>query len=476
VRSWLLPARPARVVEATAAQVVATGAAGGGWAGDGLDAEHGWRRVGSAGREVPFWTREKAVIYSVAGYRANPMARAIIDTYVAFAVGDKGVTYQVTNDAVRAVVEEFWTDPANDVAGGQELGLRSILLLGETARQMMIGPVSGAVRYAPIDPTAIETVELLHNNPAWPARLHFRLDGQDRTLTVVRRDDTSGLRAGEAIFWRPFRALETDLRSMPFLAPVLDQLDSYDAVLSNLVDRTALARYMVWDVTVTGGQTEVDAYVAARGGVHVPPSGSIEVHNEAVNWTPQYATSGAEEDSVAARTVLTQIAGGAGLAKTWLAEPEDANRATSLSMAEPVRRRVASVQQTWLGYQSELVRFAVDRAVAAKRLPATVQATDPTTGQTYPVPAAQCVTVTGPEVAAADAQITAQVLLNLATGLDKLVSFGALSREAAAVAARKAWEDYVGVPWTADLASPDTDHDDLATHVDDARPAPLHAV
>src|SRR5436190_11031615 len=30
-----------------------------------------------------------------------------------------------------------------------------------------------------------------------------------------------------------------------------------------------------------------------------------------------------------------------------------------------------SVQRTWLGYQTELVRFAVDQAVSAKRLPET---------------------------------------------------------------------------------------------------------
>jgi len=145
-------------------------------------------------------------------------------------------------------------------------------------------------------------------------------------------------------------------------------------------------------------------------------------------------------------------------------------------MAEPVRRRVAGVQKTWLGYQTELARFAVDRAVAAKRLPAMVEAADPKTGQRYQIPAAQCVTVTGPEIAAADSQITAQVLLNLATGLEKLVADGVMPREAAAVAARKAWEDFVGIPYTADLAGPDANPDDLATHIDDPKQRRLQPV
>lgn len=271
------------------------------------------------------------------------------------------------------------------------------------------------------------------------------------------------------MWWTPFKTLLTDKRSMPFLTPVLDWLDSYDTVLSNLIDRTALARYLVWDVTVQGDKEAVDKFVKERGGTHVPRSGSIEVHNESVSWKAQTAETGAYEDTAANRSVLTMIAGGSGLAKTWLAEPEDANRATSLTMAEPVRRRVQGVQKQWLGYQTELTRYAVDRAVAAKRLPTMVEATDPKTGQIYEIPAAQAVTVTGPEVAAADASIGAQVLLNLSTGLEKLVQSGVLTRDAAAVAARKAWEDYMGIPYSSDLGKPDANPDDVATQVDDAK-------
>lgn len=458
---------PRRVVEATLQQVVATGAAGGTY-GDPIDDDRGWRPAGQGRREVPPWTQEKARIYSVAAYRSNPMARAIIDTYTSFAVGDNGVSTQVTNPQVREVVDEFWNDPRNRVAATQDLGLRSLMLLGETIRELMVGARSGVVRYSPIDPSVIEEITCTANNPMWPERIYFRHGEALEHRTIAAVDDRTGLRAGDAFFWAPWRSIETDVRSQPFLAPVLDWLDSYDTVLSNLIDRTALARYLVWDVTVEGGQPEVDSFIAARGGTHVPRSGSVEVHNSAVTWDAKTAETGAYEDSKAASSVLTLIAGGSGLTKTWLAEPEDANRATSLTMAEPVRRRVQGVQRTWLECQAELTRFAIDRAVAAKRLPRTVQATDERTGATYDIPAAQAVTVTGPEVAAADAQITAQTLLNLSTGLEKLRQIGAMTPEAVAVAARKAWEDYMGVPYSADLGKPDANPDDIATAVDDA--------
>jgi hypothetical protein len=36
-------------------------------------------------------------------------------------------------------------------------------------------------------------------------------------------------------------------------------------VYGNLIDRTALARYLVWDVSIEGDDTDVEAYIAQRG-------------------------------------------------------------------------------------------------------------------------------------------------------------------------------------------------------------------
>lgn len=448
-----LPRRPERAVEATPEQLVGTGALAGMATGyDPLGEPGPWRRVGTNTREVPWWTHEKARANSVAAYRSNPMAKAIIDTYVSFCVGDVGVSYQCTNADVKEIVDEFWNDPSNNIGGVQELLFRDSLIMGETCLEM-IEFGGGRVRFAPVAVSAIQDVTLIKGNTLWPDTLLF--DNNIRpNLDVVRINDDTNLREGQAFFWAPFKTLTTDIRSLPFLTPIIDWLDSYDTVLSNMIDRTALARYLVWDVTVTGGQDAVDNFIAARGGTSIPRSGTIEVHNESVVWEPKTVSTGAQEDSVAGQSVMTVIAGGAGLSKTWLAEPEGANRATSLSMAEPVRRRVQGVQRQWLMQMQELVRFVVDRAVANGKLPAEVTSVDEKTGQEKKIPASQSVIVTGPEIAAADSQITAQVLLNLSTGLQNLVGANVMSAKAAEVAARKAWEDYVGVPYTADLDDP----------------------
>lgn len=466
--AWFTPAR--RVVEATPQQRVATGAIGSGY--DPIDGDYGWRSVSGSAREIPERTRDQARNDSIAAYRANPMARAIIDTYVAFCVGDAGLTLQCTSDLVRPYAEAFWTDPKNRLASGQELMLRSALLNGEALNEMMVGELTGVCRRSPIDPGRIQSVNLRDGNPLWPASVVLRTGGgqQPEELDLVDVDDLSGLLSGRGMFWPLFRSLETDHRGAPFLMPVLDWLDAYDTVLSNLIDRTALARFIAMDVTLKGDDADPDQFIRDRGGNQIPRSGTIEVHNESVEWQPMKADSGAYEDTTTNRAVMTVVAAGSGLSKVWLAEPEDANRATSLTMAEPVRRRIGSVQNLWLTCQTAMVRYAVDQLVAAGSIPRVVQIAGP--GGPIDVPASATVSVTGPQIAAADAKVTAEVLSNLAKALTEMTTAGVLSTPAAKVAAEKAWTDFVGVPYRAELDDPEVSSDELANAVDGA-PSPV---
>ncbi len=462
---WLFGAR--RSTEVTAGQLVATGAAGA-WGVDPVDGDRGYRAVGGGGpREQPWWTTEKARAYSVNAYRSNPMARAIIDTYTSFIVGDSGVKVQCSDPAVRAVVDAWWKDQRNRVGELQALLCRTWLLEGEQIHEYMVGESTGIVRYSPINPSRVKRVELDRGNPLWHQALVIGDGLDEQRLQIAALDDLLELRTGQVAYTPSWRATITDTRGVPFLSPVLDDLDAYATVLSNLIDRTALARYLVWDVTVTGGQEEVDAFVDARGGLQVPRSGTVEVHNDQVKWTPQTAQTGAYEDTTTSKAVLTNVAGGAGLAKTWLADPEDSNRATALSMAEPVRRRVGGVQQEWLGIQRGHAQFVIDQAVRVGRLPRLIEV--PTQdGQTLMVRPSDMVEIVGPEVAAADAEVTAQVLLNLSTALKQMTEAGVMTREAASIAAAKAWEQFVGQPMPERLEVKPSAVDDMAAEIDQA--------
>jgi hypothetical protein len=455
--------RIARFVEATPAQRVASGATVGG-AGllDPIDAtqpvsqRYGYRAVGTGrtNREIPERTRQQAQVDSITSFRTNPMARAMIGTYVAFCVGDSGLTVQCPIPEVAEVVDRFWTDPRNHFVHGQELMFQDWLIWGEQLQEMMTGPISGMVRRCPVDIGRISQVTLKDGNPLWPERVGITQDntlGELLWFDVIDLDDVSGLRQGDAFYWPGFKTLETDTRGAPFLMPVLDWLDSYDMVLSNLIDRTALMRYISFDVTLDGAdQDAVDAWVASRGGRTIPKSGTMEVHNDSVTMKPVTATTGAFEDVKTGQAVMTNMAAGAGLSRVWLAEPEDANRATSLTMAEPVRRRIGSIQRQWCAQIAEMCRFQVDQAVALGQLPAFVELPQ-ADGRVVTVPASQTVEVIGPQIAAADSQMMATVFMQLGQSLALMVQGGIMSPEAAREASRKAWTDYMGTPYRPEL-------------------------
>lgn len=471
--SWWRP----RTREALADSLAASGAGGSAGALDPVDSERGWRRLGAGRREVPSWTLEKARTLSVHAYRVNPMARAIIDTYTSFCVGDSGIRPTSPDPRVRGVIDRLWSDPRNrlDSNASQELLLRSHMLMGETALELLVAP-NGATRISYVDPSLIEAVELEAGNLWWSSQLRLTLrdpQGEPIRLPIARFDDLSGLVDGRVVWWPEWRAWAGDTRGYPFLAPVLDWLDAYDQTVWNLIDRTAIARYMVFDVTVNGGQADIDKWINARGGTHAPRSGSMEVHNEHVRIEPKTAQTGAFEDKQTAQQAMTNIAAGAGLAKTWLAEPEDANRATSLTMAEPVRRRVRGVQGLWVAHMTELLRFGVDRHIAAGRLPRQTTITT-AGGEQVRVPSSQVVTVTAPEIAATDAKVNATILMTLSQAFAKLPS-DLLSPEARSLALQKAWEDYVGVPFDPALqrrADRGDDPDLLAERIGNEDPSP----
>ena len=439
--------------------LIATGAAGL-YGTDPIDGDRGYMPIGQSAKDMPIWSTEKARAYSLAAYRSNPMARAIIDTYTSFICGDSGIAPQCDDPMVAAVVDAWWHDPRNKLPELQPLLCRDWMLNGELAWELMVGERSGMVRYAPLSPSVITGVELDRGNPLWHKAIHI---GQDTTLTIANIDDMTGLRSGQCAFHPSWRALITDRRGSPFLTPVLDDLDAYATVLSNLVDRTSIARYLAFDVTIDGDSAAVDQFVKDRGGVHVPRSGTIEVHNKLVEWKAMNAQSGAYEDTQTALSVMTNIAGGSGLAKTWLSESEGANRATSLSMAEPVRRRVGGVQGQWLQIMTEQARFAVDQAVAAGILPQLVESRDGA-GHPIMVTPSSLVRIAGPEIAPANAEITSTVMLNLSTAISSAITGGFMTVAAGAVAVQKAWEQLVGRPFPASLSPKDvkTNPDALA--------------
>src|SRR5690606_16838361 len=113
--------------------------------------------------------------------------KAIIDTYVAFCVGDVGVSYTCSNEDVEEIVKEFWEDPYNDLANRQEHLLRDMLIMGESCLELFSGENSGVMRFRPVQVSEITGVTLLNKNPMTVDQIKFETNMVPRRppLSVV---------------------------------------------------------------------------------------------------------------------------------------------------------------------------------------------------------------------------------------------------------------------------------------------------
>ncbi len=393
--------------------------------------DHLYRGQGANLRDLQGSVLRRAQNLSIDLYRKNPLANRIIKIYTTFMAGE-GFAVGATNDEVDAVVKEFWFAERNEMDLNHRRFARDFLLYGEAPHPVAYDD-TGNTTVGYIDPHLIEHVEASELNQLILERLVLLRGSTDTPpLTIVSRQDDPaeadmGLLDGDVFYWLNDR-IGAATRGTPFLLPILDWLDAYDQTLWELIERIKATRAFFWDVTVEGGEDEVKEAKEVWG-TTAPRSGSARFHTDAMSVEAQQPNLGTNEDVAAARYILRLISTGAGVAPHWLGDPEDANRSTAETMDKPVFRALEDTQATWKANMEELLRFVVDRKVAANMLPAVVDVLDeqgePTGDR---VPAAQTVEVVVPaltddaitEAATAIAAVAgAFVQLDMIGGIDE---------------------------------------------------------
>ena len=125
-------------------------------------------------------------------------------------------------------------------------------------------------------------------------------------------------------------------------------------------------RAFVYDVTITGAD---EAALTKRAATSAPPKpGSVYYHNEAEELKAVSPDLKAQDGATTADLILSLIATGVGLPKTWLNGIMDVNRASAASMDEPSLKRLRARQQVVIGAVERMVRFALDQASMAGAL------------------------------------------------------------------------------------------------------------
>lgn len=354
-----------------------------------------FRRLTQSKSDLAPITHERMQEIALTLYDRNPLAKRCLELVKDFVVGE-GIVPSSKDENVQAVIDRFWNDGQNAMAARCHTFALELGLWGEQAFAAFVNERSGHVRLVSIDPRTIKAVVPDPENPDLPLAIALASDqgAEARYLKIIREDDDGmlvgaqpdeqirvgdvaipyysppnlmpGTRLVGAFCWAVNKT-QGATRGRSDLLPVADFLDLYDRLIFDEAERMSFLRAFVYDVTITGAD---EAALTKRAATSAPPKpGSVYYHNESEELKAITPDLKAQDGATTADLILSLIATGVGLPKTWLNGIMDVNRASASSMDEPSLKRLRARQQVVIAAVERMVRFALDQAILAGALP-----------------------------------------------------------------------------------------------------------
>lgn len=149
---------------------------------------------------------------------------------------------------------------------------------------------------------------------------------------------------------------------------LVDWLDQADMFFFDVAERIFFLTLFVWDVMYEGlEQDEIDEKVRL---MPTPSRGAIRGHNESVKWEASTPDLQQVDIETAARMLLYFIASiGFAVPETWLGASQTTRFAGAKEAVAPARKVLEARQSYIQAAIKMMVRFQIDQAIRAKRLP-----------------------------------------------------------------------------------------------------------
>lgn len=339
--------------------------------------EDEWRRLGTdARRDLTPVTQRRMQELAAYLWEANRLANRLVELPIAYVLGE-GVTLTADDPEVAGWLAAFWADPINRLDRKLEAKMRALALFGEQCWPAFVNEVSGHVRLGYLDPALIESVITDPENGEQPVVVKARRGtGRVKLYRVIVNGDEdelfpsgSGARKlrdaatdGDAFYYR-VNDLPNGRRGRSDLLSAIDWCDGYEELLFGELERSAVLRSTIWDVTMKGAtETQVDE--RARR-ITTPKPLSVRVHNDSEEWQALSPQIGAGDASEAARLFRTHILGGSTIPEHWFGSGGDVNRASAAEMGGPAEKVLTLRQNWWKGTLEDVALFVVRQRLAA---------------------------------------------------------------------------------------------------------------
>ena len=361
-----------------------------------------YRRLTQTQRDLPSLTQERMLEIAFWLYQTNPLARRILRIVRDFAVGS-GLVVSSNDIEVQSAIDDFWMDPVNLMDMKLHSRVLELGLYGEWCSPISINPVDGKVRLGYIDSIEIadivcdkdnveiiQAIELKAKGGELPKRykvvsvdtdpqsksygrlIGAKTDKDGKVLTTYQELDNADHPIGDGkiydgtCFFFKVNSVTNAKRGWSDLLTLIDWIDGYDQAIFNEVDRALLLKSFIWDVTITGADDKAIVEYAKNN--PAPKPASVRYHNEKAKWEAVTPDLKASDTQTSSDLLLSYIATGAGLPKTWLNAMVDVNLATATALADPSMREL-SVRQKYVRYIIEqIVTFVLDQAELKGRL------------------------------------------------------------------------------------------------------------
>lgn len=361
------------------------------------------------GRDLSPVTQERSQQIAYWLFESNPLAKTVLELTKDFVLGE-GITIEAEGadnrgkKELQQAADRFWNDSVNKMDAKLHAKVLELSLWGEQCYSVFVNPKDGHVRLGYIDPGLITNVITDRENiEVVEAVVLSGADGSaERRYRVVRIDenagaasygrmvgvtrdptgaiqdtwqdfDASGKPFGDpkvyagACFYFAVNKVTAAKRGRSDLLVIFDWIDVYDQILMGEADRGDLLKLFVWDVTLAGmNDSEISAYAAKEG---QPKPGTTRYHNDKVTWNAVSPDLKSADVGILADLLLSYIAAGARLPKTWLSGTIGLNKATAGELAEPAFKRLAARQRFVKAMIGDIMVFVFDQAELAGKIP-----------------------------------------------------------------------------------------------------------
>ena len=391
----------------------------------------GYRRMSSEGqenarRDLTPMGQDTMLELAYYLYDTSGLVKRFVRDTRNFALGE-GVNYAVDNDddaeTAKAVLDETWQDPINDMEHRLEKRVEFLNLLGEQCYPVAVNPHNGHVWESYVDPVNIDAVMQVANFPEIPAAVKLKgtAGRQGRTLSVIREETDPkkrefGRLTGECFFFS-INNPPNSSRGRSDLIHLFDFVNGFEEGLFDELDRVKGIKAFIWDVTLKGG-TEEDIREFLKKNKE-PKSNSLRAHNDQVVWDAVSPTLNHADNKALFDMMRSYISACANRPDSWLGSGGKAYQTEADLMGEPTFKDLGS-RQRYVKHMIEMqLRFFLDQATLAGRIRAPK-------GEKWQV------TVNMPEMSTKDLKKIVDGLFTLAQSLLIAETSGWITKETAA--------------------------------------------